>query len=314
MRNALILATIIVIIIIIIVIVTATRNSNDSNSLPVTGGKHYHSDHSDRDCGCKRDCPHRNEECGKCKKKRKDCKCPDPCPECPPCNCPDCPVCKGGIGDRCAINQQCVTGLVCDADGTCVCPRPNAPTEITAFQSGAGEVQIDWNDVIGADFYHVLLSGPTPMTELNHVASQITFTDLAPGNYSVVIFSVSATCGFGSDFLEFGGIEVRPSCFVDQDCPFGTFCSNGQFCIECSNDDQCPGASKCINSTCKECATTADCSGDDKCFNGECKQCLVDANCPGGLPRCVNETCVECAFNSDCGVGQICINGSCQAV
>lgn len=192
---------------------------------------------SEDSCGCNKPCD--------CKKKKKhqggycpDCPSCSSCPDCPPMcpeQCPECPRCGSGIGGNCEMNTDCASGLRCD-QGTCVCPTPNPPSNLTAAvvfdQSGPGfRLQITWTAVTGADFYNIFVMGPTSQTYLDYSMTSVTTPILLPGMYSVKVFAGTDQCGTSEVFAGASEIEIDPVpggiCSQNSECPSNQFCFNG---------------------------------------------------------------------------------------
>ena len=178
------LIAIIVIVIIVLVVNASNDTSNETMQKPIVGntvGKavvdldkskkrdtKFHTIKNElalvpvepkyrTNCGCKTPCPIDIPcPCGN------SCQCPPVnCNVCGPCNCPPVPRCGGGIGDKCAVNSQCASGLSCDLNGTCSCVTPGIVTGITANVTGLNELVISWNVTPGADSYTIILNGPS---------------------------------------------------------------------------------------------------------------------------------------------------------
>jgi len=243
------LLLIFIIVIIVIIIVILTRNSEDkvvesSKRKKVSGGKHKK---------CKHDS---SSSSSSSSTTTKPC-----CPECPDCNCPECQLCQGGLGDHCAINQQCVSGLSCNSDGTCECVVPRPPVNIQTDTTIAGQLTINWDNALGADAYNIFLNGPTPKTVLNHPDNEVVFSNLSAGVYNVIIFSVSTNCGMGHTFTQFNNIGIIGAA--------------------CTSDASCTGRNPKCNSTtgvCVECLSNADCGGNAPICDGRagtCGPCVI---------------------------------------
>lgn len=192
-------------------------------------------------CGCTQPCI-----CEK-KKKEKPGFCP-PCPSCPTCpicppicpeDCPECPLCPGGLGSNCTMNNQCAAGFQC-RDGICICPKPPPPVNLTATpifdQTGPGfKLTITWSAVMNANFYDIIVSGPSPQNYLNFVGTSVTTPILLPGIYTVTVYAGSNQCGTDSTGVTVGQIVISPvpggPCNVNSQCPPNQLCFQGT-CID----------------------------------------------------------------------------------
>lgn len=191
----------------------------------------------DKSCGCTKPChceKKKEDKCGFCPQCPTCPSCPDCPPVCPP-QCPECPLCPGGMGSNCELNIGCAAGLQCQ-QGVCVCPKPPAPTNLTAVpvfdQTGPGfKLMINFNPVVGANFYDIYVFGPSPQTYLNYVGTSVTTPILLPGVYNVSVYAGSNSCGSGMDgtFLQEIIIDPIPGgiCMITEQCPPNQICIQG---------------------------------------------------------------------------------------
>jgi hypothetical protein len=105
-------------------------------------------------------------------------------------------------------------------------------------------------------------------------------------------------------------------CSQDEDCPGDEICESG-VCgpPECSDDPDCPEGEVCVDGRCEsedECSENEDCPEGEECVDGECKKpCDDDDDCPEGQ-ICVDGYCedAECEDSTDCPEG-VCVDGRC---
>lgn len=126
------------------------------------------------------------------------------------------------------------------------------------------------------------------------------------------------------------------SCRFDEDCSFGTVCSNEGSCVEaacefCVSPDQVcttpdnPGEGSCTK---RECSFDDECEGEQVCYEGLCVDeapdggsCESDADCADGQMCNLAGECVEdtggdmCADSTECADGEFCNldSGECAA-
>jgi hypothetical protein len=214
-----------------------------------------------------------------------------------------CPTCKGGIGDHCAVNQQCASGLSCDHTGVCVCATPNAPLGLTVTQLPTGDftasIKIAWIGSSNTDSYVVILDGPTPKSSWYYIGTDITFSGLQPGAYLIKVFAVSTKCGVG-DAAELETI-LYILCQNEESCQPGLGCPEGQLCKD----------GKCITPCC---FVDSDCRQGDHCVDNDCVPgCSDELNCPGDAQICSDAgTCVQCETRFDCLPDSDCVQGECS--
>jgi hypothetical protein len=101
-------------------------------------------------------------------------------------------------------------------------------------------------------------------------------------------------------------------------CGGGRVCDGSGQCVECVQDDDCPGAKVCVDGACSSCnqpETCASlgltcglaqdgCGGTLDCDNGVLDGTETDVDCGGGCGQ-------QCATGADCGVGADCVSGFC---
>lgn len=98
---------------------------------------------------------------------------------------------------------------------------------------------------------------------------------------------------------------------------------NGYECVECIEDEQCPGDYMCNPETfeCDQCIDDSQCPRGDACVDGECVVCGTSDSCAGNSCNCCptgaggaqlecaalesggTPVCMECIRNSDCTAG-----------
>jgi hypothetical protein len=238
---------IVLVIIIVVVIIMCLSNQSASTAAKSVGlveskiaVKCSQCEEEPSDCGCKKKQHGYDCDCRDCKKKHKrDCD----CEEC-------CPKCLGGIGARCFIDQECASGLNCE-DGQCVCPKLPGPQEINADFAKVGpavwNLNVTWSAVPGASSYHVIIEGTSSANFMFYNGTSLTLEDVPLGGVTVTIYTVSENCGEGEPTTA-GPFGIGEQCLTDQDCQFG-YC-NGQQCVQCVTDGQCPIGHFCQDNQC----------------------------------------------------------------
>jgi len=194
-----------------------------------------------KSCGCTQPCiceKKKEEKCGFCPQ------CPT-CPSCPICppicpeDCPECPLCPGGLGSNCTMNTQCASGFQCRG-GICVCPKPPPPVNLTAVpifdQTGPGfKLMITWSAVVNANFYDIIVFGPSSQHYINFVGTTVTTPILLPGGYQVFVFAGSNQCGTDQTSAKIFDIVIQPvpggPCEINSQCPPNQVCFQGT-CID----------------------------------------------------------------------------------
>lgn len=168
------------------------------------------------------------------------------------------------------------------------CVKPAAPI-VTVTEQDIETIVVDWTTVANADYYDLFLYrqlatpqqlDPVEVVRFIRGFTTLTFSELVPGNYTVIMQSASDECGL-SELNGSATATIQIGCDANTQCgPDAPFCQpNGQ-CIECLTNDNCPPASNCQNNTCV-----------NTVGQGLDQSCVTDLNCAQGL-ACQNLTCV----------------------
>ena len=94
-------------------------------------------------------------------------------------------------------------------------------------------------------------------------------------------------------------VEANP-CERDAQCKEGNICEAGECIAGCADDSACRMLS----------------AGTDRCVDARCVECGEDDHCPGNTTCDADtKTCVEganCTESADCLTGRTCVDGACQ--
>lgn len=104
-----------------------------------------------------------------------------------------------GLSQICNTTSDCSSGLTC-ISGTCQCFQPLAVTGLKATNGAVNgsytTVTFTWDSSLGSGWYNILINGPTVITATKQTATNY-IADLASGNYTITVISVSGSCGSG---------------------------------------------------------------------------------------------------------------------
>ncbi len=208
-------------------------------------------------------------------------------------------------------NPPCPTDQVCDVDNN-VCVACLADSDCP----GPEVCDVDNNVCVGcfadADCPGLLVCD----TDANTCIERVVCNDINCDE-EIALCTSSADCEEGRFCTPDGCAEAEVECgFGDAICPDGQICIAGECeSVECANDDDCSGDRRCNEQNfCVECTEDSDCPG--VCINNICLDCREDAECPG------NQTCEEfinlctepegeCTSNDDCDGARVCQAGEC---
>ena len=215
--------------------------------------------------------------------------------------------------EGCRENRDCPEGQICGADNTCVTGCTAAPTDScplgTHCVSGGCVLGCNGDDARCGD-------GQVCVDEGGSFVCRDGCAD-------------NAACGAGRICLNDVCVE---GCAVDEDCGFLTLervCDTSAgvpgTCVQCTNDDQCPGDAVC-DLLAGSCRILCSSTGQFGCgtlglvcdvATDRCVPCLEDADCGPAATcdtarhECVAELCGECGDDADCtGDGSLCVRRS----
>ncbi|RAL20928.1 hypothetical protein DL240_14735 [Lujinxingia litoralis] len=123
-----------------------------------------------------------------------------------------------------------------------------------------------------------------------------------------------------------GGCGDLDRCVLNNECPFGALCLDGDCRLACTDDAQCPNTEICTDGICQpdrqggdQCVYDEDC-GQGRCINGFCLERCTDASSCADGESCLNGTCrpdhstgPQCRVGADCNPDEDCVNARCRA-
>ena len=109
---------------------------------------------------------------------------------------------------------------------------------------------------------------------------------------------------------------VCAECNATTDCPQRADCNLAtKRCLDvCDGDDLCPVSGfSCVGTVCVECTNSENCNGASTgplcdMAIGRCVECTGNAKCPAAKPVCDRRSgrCVACVTSAECGAGSVC--------